>query len=60
MVSIDLESLEYNGRWYTDVKAWTVQRGDATVGSPPPFGGQDHYAPPSMDSSPVGDQDISF
>ena len=21
-VSIDLESREYNGRWYTDVKAW--------------------------------------
>jgi hypothetical protein len=23
-VSIDLESREYNGRWYTDVKAWRV------------------------------------
>ena len=23
-VSIDLESREYNGRWYTDVKAWEV------------------------------------
>jgi hypothetical protein len=21
-VSIDIESREYNGRWYTDVKAW--------------------------------------
>lgn len=25
-VSIDLESREYNGRWYTDVKAWMVSR----------------------------------
>lgn len=25
-VSIDLESREYNGRWYTDVKAWKVVR----------------------------------
>ena len=25
-VSIDLESREYNGRWYTDVKAWKVSR----------------------------------
>ena len=25
-VSIDLESREYNGRWYTDVKAWRVSR----------------------------------
>ena len=26
-VSIDLESREYNGRWYTDIKAWRVSRG---------------------------------
>ncbi|WP_439142362.1 DUF3127 domain-containing protein [Planktotalea sp.] len=25
-VSVDLESREYNGRWYTDVKAWKVTR----------------------------------
>lgn len=25
-VSIDIESREYNGRWYTDVKAWQVNR----------------------------------
>ena len=25
-VSIDLESKEYNGRWYTDVKAWRISR----------------------------------
>ena len=24
--SIDVESREYNGRWYTDVKAWRVDR----------------------------------
>lgn len=26
-VQIDLESREYNGRWYTDVRAWRVDRG---------------------------------
>ena len=25
-VSVDLESREYNGRWYTDVKAWKIAR----------------------------------
>ena len=25
-VSVDLESREYNGRWYTDVKAWKVAK----------------------------------
>lgn len=24
--SIDIQSREYNGRWYTDVKAWRVDR----------------------------------
>ncbi len=24
-VSIDIESREYNGRWYTDVRAWRIQ-----------------------------------
>ena len=26
LAGIDLESREYNGRWYTDVKAWRVSR----------------------------------
>lgn len=28
-VSFDLESREYNGRYYTDVKAWKVEKADA-------------------------------
>ena len=59
-VSIDLESREYNGRWYTDVKAWKVSRDDAIAGSPPPFADQDRYAPSSVDSSPIGNDDIPF
>jgi hypothetical protein len=31
VVSIDIESREYNGRWYTDVKAWQVVRAGADV-----------------------------
>jgi hypothetical protein len=34
-VSIDLESREYNGRWYTDVKAWQVSRADAEADDVP-------------------------
>ncbi len=26
VVAFDLESREYNGRWYTEVKAWKVSR----------------------------------
>ena len=25
-VSVDLESREYNGRWYTEAKAWKIER----------------------------------
>ena len=25
-ISFDLESREYNGKWYTDVKAWKIDR----------------------------------
>jgi hypothetical protein len=31
VVSVDLESREYNGRWYTDVKAWKVTRAGAAA-----------------------------
>jgi hypothetical protein len=34
-VSIEIESREFNGRWYTDVKAWKLQKeGGATGGAP--------------------------
>jgi len=35
---IDIASREYNGRWYTDVKAWKVERGDGAgnEGAPAP------------------------
>ena len=26
VVSVDLESREHNGRWYTDVKAWKIDK----------------------------------
>ena len=32
---IDIASREYNGRWYTDVKAWRIER-DADAADGPP------------------------
>jgi hypothetical protein len=32
-VHFDLESREYNGRWYTDVKAWRVEPAGAAQGT---------------------------
>ncbi len=29
-VSLDIESREYNGKWYTDLKAWKVEKSGET------------------------------
>jgi hypothetical protein len=29
-IDFDVESREYNGKWYTDVKAWRVEAADGT------------------------------
>ena len=56
-VSIDLESREYNGRWYTDVKAWKVVAANATADDDPPPA--DNAPPPVYGQSQAGD-DIPF
>lgn len=35
-ISVDVESREYNGRWYTDIRAWNVakQNGEVQLGEP--------------------------
>lgn len=52
---IDIRSREYNGRWYTDVKAWRVERESAAdPGGPSPG------PPPDADIPPPGDDDLPF
>ena len=47
-VSFDIESREYNGRWYTDVKAWKIDvvNGENTTQEPPSFVSEDVPPPP--------------
>lgn len=33
-VSFDIESREFNGRWYTSIRAWRVQQGDNSAAAP--------------------------
>lgn len=37
-VTVDLESREYNGRWYTEARAWKLEKTAGTTGGdvPPP------------------------
>lgn len=48
-VSINIESREYNGRWYTDVRAWKIEA--ATQGSAPnPQGGTEYNQAPVVEN----------
>lgn len=58
-VSVNVESREYNGRWYTDVKAWRIQTKQpeqpAQSGYAPQGGyaaPAAAYAPPAADTTP--------
>ncbi len=68
-LSVNVESREYNGRWYTEVRAWRMNRLDAQAGAgagapagayPPPYppadpasGGQQPYQQASQPSQPA-------
>ncbi len=69
-VSFNLSSREYNGRWYTDVRAWRIEPAGtaapsydaAPYAAPTPSAAPVHSVPlPSIDdmSSPV-DDDLPF
>jgi hypothetical protein len=45
-VSFDIESREYNGRWYTDVRAWKVDKKNAVSSDMP---NDSELPPPNMD-----------
>ncbi len=35
-VSFDIESREFNGRWYTDIRGWKAEKGAAPAAAPAP------------------------
>lgn len=51
IVSFNIESREYNGRWYTDVRAWRVQPKQESAPAPapdmPPIGEEPAYSSPA-------------
>ena len=54
-VHIDLQSREYNGRWYTDVKAWKIEReGADQPAAPSPMSGEPWPDAPPMSSNDDG------
>ena len=70
-VSFDLESREFNGRWYTDVRAWKAEKAQdpnqqtAAQQAADPFGGMPggYPAPPTPPAdiaAPAGGDDLPF
>ena len=62
IVSVNIESREYNGKWYTDVRAWRVQPKlvaatpeSAAMPDMPPFGDEPAYAAPAQPMAEVDD-----
>lgn len=52
-VSIDVESREFNGRWYTSVRAWNVVQGIQLPGVTAPAPGAYNAPQPSAPGAPV-------
>ncbi len=55
-VHFDLESREYNGRWYTDVKAWKVEQPEQSQSQAP----TDDNPPMWEEQPPMLDDEVPF
>ena len=57
-LSFDIESREYNGRWYTSIRGWKAEKADA---SSAPTGSAEIGKPaePQTDENPTGTANIS-
>jgi len=54
-VFFDVESREFNGRWYHNINAWKVEKAGAEAGSvPPPF------SPGDVPPEPAEGDDLPF
>ena len=47
-VAFNVESREYNGRWYTDVKAWRIEKSGETSSADQGFSNPPEFAAPDF------------
>ncbi len=55
-LDFEIESREYNSRWYTDVRAWRIEVQGAQGSS----SADNDYVPPAVDMSSQSDDDMPF
>lgn len=58
-LSIELESREFNGRWYTDVRAWRVER-HANAGPENSYSASEPEILPPSNDPPMEEDDLPF
>ncbi|MDR2806031.1 MAG: DUF3127 domain-containing protein [Dysgonamonadaceae bacterium] len=58
-IDFDIESREFNGRWYTDLKAWKIEPAGLSQSQPEPAA---HYTLPEPPPPPASDKmdDLPF
>lgn len=54
-VSFDIESREFNGRWYTSIRAWRIVQGDTTQAAAAPAANAAPAAQPAVESLEAAD-----
>jgi len=50
-ISFDVESREFNGKWYTDVKAWKIELAGSAAHAPSNNQPEEQFAPPLPDAT---------
>lgn len=60
-ISFDVESREFNGKWYTDLRAWRVEAGAGSPeGQAPSYAANNASQVPNFPSVPAGTSQDSF
>lgn len=54
-ISFDIDSREFNGRWYTDIRAWKAEKG--APGAAPAAAIPGDFPPAPADLAPAGPND---
>ena len=57
-VSFNLSSREYNGRWYTDVRAWRIE--SSVQAAPAPAPAPEYMPAPDAYAAPLDEDDLPF
>jgi hypothetical protein len=61
-VLFDLESREFNGKWYTDVKAWKIEGQSASASKSIPQENPENFdlSAPEYNAPPLTEDDLPF